>query len=39
MLSRRAESGSNQQRAEFISVQRHGMRLVVHSLPADMRGG
>ena len=39
MLGRRAEPGSNQQGAEFISVQRHGMRLVVHSRTPDVRGG
>ena len=39
MLGRRAEPGGDQQRAEFVSVQRDGMRLVVHPRTAHVRGG
>jgi hypothetical protein len=38
MLGRRAEPGGDQQGAEFVAVQGHGMRLVVDSRPPDVRG-
>ena len=34
MLGQRAEPGGDQQRAEFVAVQRDGMRLVVDPRPA-----
>ena len=39
MLGRRAEPGGDQQGAEFVAVQRDGMRLVVHPRTAYVRGG
>ena len=39
MLGRRAESGRDQQRAEFVAVERDGVRLVVHPRTANVRGG
>ena len=39
MLGRRAEPGGHQQRAELVTVQRDGMRLVVDPRTADVRGG
>jgi hypothetical protein len=38
MLTRRAEAGSNQQRAELVAIQCGGMGLIVPPRPADMRG-
>ena len=39
MLSRRAEPGGYQQRAEFVAVEPDHMGLVVHTRTADVRGG
>jgi hypothetical protein len=36
MLGRRPEPGGYQQRAELVTVQRAGMRLVVHARPPEM---
>ena len=36
MLGRRPEPGGYQQRAELITVQRDGMRLIVHARPPDV---
>src|SRR5215470_9748909 len=38
MPGRRAEHGSNQQRAEFVTVQPDCMGLIVQAGAADMRG-
>ena len=38
MLSRRAEPGSNQQRAELVTIQGGGMGLIVQPRTADMGG-
>ena len=39
MLHRRAEPGGDQQRAELVAVQSHGVGFVVQARPANMRGG
>ena len=39
MLGGRAEPGGDQDRAELVTVQGGGMRLVVQPRPADVRGG
>jgi hypothetical protein len=39
MLCRRPELGGYQWRAEFVAVERGGVRLVVHPRTADVRGG
>jgi len=39
VLGRRAEPGSDQESAEFVAVQRGGMRLVIQPRPPDMRSG
>jgi hypothetical protein len=38
MLERRPEPGGHQQRAEFVTVQRRSMRLVVQRRPPDVGG-
>ena len=38
VLTRRAEPGGDQQRAELVAVQGGGMRLIVHPRTADMGG-
>jgi hypothetical protein len=38
MLGGRAESGGDQECAEFVAVQGGGVRLVVQPRPADVRG-
>jgi len=38
MLTGSPEPGGDQQRAELVAVQRHGMGLVIHPRSADMRG-
>ncbi len=38
MLSRQAEPGGNQQRAEIVPVQAGGAGFVVQAGPADVRG-
>jgi hypothetical protein len=38
MLERRGEPGGDQERAELVAVQSDGMRLVIQTRPADVRG-
>jgi len=38
MLTRRAEPGRDQQRAELVTVQADRVRLIIQPRPADMRG-
>ena len=38
MLGRRAEPGGDQQGAELVAVQGHGMGLVIHPRSAHVRG-
>jgi hypothetical protein len=39
VLGRRAQPGGHQQRAEFVAVQRGGVRLMIQPGTADVRGG
>ena len=39
MLGRQAKPRSDQQRAEFVAVQRGRMRLVIYPRTANVRGG
>ena len=39
MLRRRAKTGGDQERAEFVAVQASGVRLVIQPWPANVRGG